>query len=75
MLARGVAWLKRYQERQIQLLRNAPDRTKPYKLYAANLDAMVYMVLIVPKILGSLLSQTGKRWIICHSSQSVSKSS
>lgn len=47
VLENGVAWLKRYQIEQIRLLKNAmtDPRTKPYKLYADNLDAFVYMVL------------------------------
>jgi hypothetical protein len=46
MLDTGVAWLTRYQDQQVQKLKNAPDKTKPYKLHADNLDAFVYMVLI-----------------------------
>ncbi len=52
MLNRGVAWLKRYQERQVRLLKN--DRKKnpprPWKAHADNLDAFVYMVLVDEKI-------------------------
>jgi len=46
---RGVEWLKNYQARQVQLLKNAsvqPKPTEPYKMAADNLDAMVYMVLV-----------------------------
>jgi uncharacterized protein YfaS (alpha-2-macroglobulin family) len=49
VLDRGVAWLKGYQDRQIELLKNAlvkPDPKKPYKTQADNLDALVYMVLV-----------------------------
>jgi uncharacterized protein YfaS (alpha-2-macroglobulin family) len=46
MLERGVTWLKGYQEQQLQLLRNAPSKTQPYKLHPDNLDAFVYMVLV-----------------------------
>ena len=46
VLDRGVAWLKRYQEREIQKLKNAPSKTRPWKSSADNLDALVYMVLV-----------------------------
>ncbi len=49
MLERGVAWLKNYQDRQVQLLKNAlvkPKPVEPYKTEADNLDAFVYMVLV-----------------------------
>lgn len=45
VLDRGVAWLKTYQSEQIRRLKNAPTQTKPYKLYASNMDAFVFMVL------------------------------
>ncbi len=41
----GVAWLKTYQAEQIRRLKNAPTKTKPYKRYASNMDAFVFMVL------------------------------
>ncbi len=43
---RGVEWLKRYQDQQIELLKNAEANKKPYKTHADNLDALVYMVLV-----------------------------
>ncbi|MEX2092674.1 MAG: MG2 domain-containing protein, partial [Pirellulales bacterium] len=52
MLDRGVAWLKQYQAAQLAALANFDrdgkpiDKTKPYKLAADNLDALVYMVLV-----------------------------
>jgi len=49
MLERGIAWLKSYQDRQVQLLKNAlvkPKPVEPYKMEADNLDAFVYMVLV-----------------------------
>jgi alpha-2-macroglobulin len=46
VLDRGVAWLKRYQQREIQKLKNAPTKTRPWKEHADNLDALVYMVLV-----------------------------
>jgi uncharacterized protein YfaS (alpha-2-macroglobulin family) len=46
MLERGVAWLQNYQALQIQMIRNAPGKVHPWKEYADNLDAMVYMVLV-----------------------------
>ncbi|HEY2827852.1 MAG TPA: MG2 domain-containing protein [Pirellulales bacterium] len=48
VLERGVEWLKNYQSRQIQLLKNSgaqPKPIEPYKTAADNLDAFVYMVL------------------------------
>ena len=45
MLDRGVAWLKGYQAMQLQMLKNFPSRTIPYKEHADNIDAFVYMVL------------------------------
>ncbi len=50
VLERGVEWLKRYQDEQIQLLKNAAIKDKPeglrWKEHADNLDAFVYMVLV-----------------------------
>ncbi len=49
-LERGVEWLKRYQDEQVQLIKNAKIEKKPeglrWKEHADNLDAFVYMVLI-----------------------------
>jgi len=45
VLEKGVAWLKRYQAEEVKKIRNAPSKTRPYKSYASNLDAFVYMVL------------------------------
>ena len=47
VLERGVEWLKRYQEGEVQKLENAlkDPRPKPWKDSADNLDAFVYMVL------------------------------
>ncbi|MBN2579397.1 MAG: alpha-2-macroglobulin [Pirellulales bacterium] len=49
VLERGVEWLKRYQDEQVQLLKNAAIKDKPeglrWKRHADNLDAFVYMVL------------------------------
>ena len=50
MLDRGVAWLAGYQDKQIQLIKNAAIEDKPrdlrWKPHADNLDALVYMVLV-----------------------------
>jgi uncharacterized protein YfaS (alpha-2-macroglobulin family) len=46
MLERGIEWLKGHQGRQLQELRNAPTKTKPWKEHADNLDAFVYMILV-----------------------------
>jgi uncharacterized protein YfaS (alpha-2-macroglobulin family) len=46
MLERGLDWLKGYQAHQLQLIKNAPSKTLPYKEYADNLDSLVHMVLV-----------------------------
>jgi uncharacterized protein YfaS (alpha-2-macroglobulin family) len=46
MLEHGVDWLKNYQAEQVRRLDNFPSRTVPYKEFADNLDALVYMVLV-----------------------------
>ena len=51
VLDRGVEWLQHYQDSQLKALANVDangnpiDKTKPYKLAADNIDALVYMVL------------------------------
>lgn len=51
MLRRGVDWLKRYQAKQVQALKNYAirddegRRKRPNKSHAGNLDAFVFMVL------------------------------
>ena len=50
VLNRGIAWLKQYQEEQLRRLKNAKTETRPWKTYADNLDAMVYMVLVDEKM-------------------------
>lgn len=45
MISNGLAWLDRYQARQIQLLKNAEGKIHPWRSHADNLDAFVYMVL------------------------------
>jgi uncharacterized protein YfaS (alpha-2-macroglobulin family) len=46
MLERGMAWLQNYQVEQVHRLQNAPTKTEPWKEFADNLDAFVYMVLV-----------------------------
>ena len=46
VLENGINWLKNYQESQLIRLRNATTKTIPWKPYADNLDAFVYMVLV-----------------------------
>ncbi|MDP6719654.1 MAG: alpha-2-macroglobulin, partial [Pirellulaceae bacterium] len=46
MLDRGIQWLKRYQEKQTAMIRNAPNRANPWKSSADNIDALVHMILI-----------------------------
>src|SRR3712207_359097 len=48
IIERGVEWLKKYQDEQVQLLKNAlvkPEPKHPYKTTADNIDALVYMIL------------------------------
>ncbi|MBT7298706.1 MAG: alpha-2-macroglobulin, partial [Victivallales bacterium] len=47
VIERGVAWLKRYEAKQVQRLRNAEKDPKvhPWKSHADHMDAMAYMVL------------------------------
>lgn len=48
VLEKGVAWLTNYQNRQVQLLKNAADKEKhkEWKEAADAFDAFVYMVLV-----------------------------
>ena len=48
VLERGIEWLKTYQSRQVQLLKNAANKqaNREWKEAADNLDAFVYMVLV-----------------------------
>ncbi len=51
VLENGVAWLKRYQDEQVELIRIGgldPEQRKNmrYKLKADNLDALVFMILV-----------------------------
>jgi len=46
MLERGIEWLRQYQAQQIQMIKNAPGKVHPWKEFADNLDAFVYMVLV-----------------------------
>ncbi|KKL07652.1 hypothetical protein LCGC14_2583860, partial [marine sediment metagenome] len=50
MFKRGVQWLKRHQDRQVRMLKNAKTQTKPWKSRASNLDAFIYLVLVEEKI-------------------------
>ncbi|HYP25051.1 MAG TPA: alpha-2-macroglobulin family protein, partial [Actinomycetota bacterium] len=45
VLERGVEWLKLYEARQVQMLKNAPGNVSPSKNASDNLDAFVFMVL------------------------------
>ncbi len=50
MLARGVRWLKAYQDKEIALLEEWDRTRKSGKGKADNLDAFIYMVLVEQKI-------------------------
>ncbi|MBM4353588.1 MAG: alpha-2-macroglobulin, partial [Deltaproteobacteria bacterium] len=45
VLQRGIAWLQRYQDEQIRMLKNAKKQIEPWKERADDLDAFIYMVL------------------------------
>jgi alpha-2-macroglobulin len=59
VLERGIQWLEHYQEDQLRALANVDaagnpiDKTKPYKLAADNVDALVYMVLTDASVNGN----------------------
>ncbi|MSR31402.1 MAG: alpha-2-macroglobulin [Gemmataceae bacterium] len=46
MLERGIAWLKAYQQRQVELIKRAPAKVLPYKDHADDMDAFAYMILL-----------------------------
>ena len=50
MLQRGVEWLRRYQDEQVQWIKNAAIKDKPsglrWKEHADEMDAFVHMVLV-----------------------------
>lgn len=48
VLERGVEWLNRYQDKQVELLTRALQKPKkePYREQADNIDALAYMVLV-----------------------------
>ena len=45
MIAKGINWLKDYQKREVQKIKNFPKDVVPRKSSADNLDALVYMIL------------------------------
>jgi uncharacterized protein YfaS (alpha-2-macroglobulin family) len=45
MLERGVKWLEGYQNEQVRRIKNSPSKTNPWKPFADNIDAFVFMVL------------------------------
>jgi len=46
LLERGETWLRNYQDEQVRRLHNYASKTIPYRQYADNIDALVYMVLV-----------------------------
>ncbi|MHC4873247.1 MAG: alpha-2-macroglobulin family protein, partial [Planctomycetota bacterium] len=50
VISRGINWLKNYQNKQVQMIINSKEKIKPYKYYADNMDAFIYMVLADEKI-------------------------
>ncbi|MDZ7615535.1 MAG: alpha-2-macroglobulin family protein, partial [Patescibacteria group bacterium] len=61
MLDKGVEWLRRYQNEQLQLLKNALIERKPqglrWKNYADNLDALAYMVLVDADVVSAEMNE------------------
>ncbi|MBI3411109.1 MAG: alpha-2-macroglobulin [Planctomycetes bacterium] len=53
MLERSVQWLQNYQNEQVRLLQNAPGKIRPWKEYADNIDALVYMNLVDAGVLSN----------------------
>ncbi len=45
VLEQGIRWLENYQAGEVKRLKNAEKKKMPWKQYADNLDAFVYMVL------------------------------
>ncbi len=45
VLQRGLAWLEKYQNGELQKLKNAESKTVPYKSHPDNLDALVFHIL------------------------------
>lgn len=50
MLNNGINWLKRYQAREVQKIKNYALDVLPKKSSADNLDALIYMILTEEKI-------------------------
>jgi uncharacterized protein YfaS (alpha-2-macroglobulin family) len=46
MVERGIQWLQNHQAGQVQELRNAATKTKPWKETADNVDALAFMILV-----------------------------
>ncbi len=58
-LQRGIEWLERYQAEQLTRLKNAANKTKPYKTHPDDLDALIFHILVMadkpsPEIQGIL---------------------
>ena len=45
VLSRGIKWLSNHQDAEVEKLKRATSKTLPYKLYADNRDALIYMIL------------------------------
>ncbi|MEA2011622.1 MAG: MG2 domain-containing protein, partial [Verrucomicrobiota bacterium] len=45
MFSDGLHWLKEYQNCELRKILNAPNKTKPCKTHADNMDAMVFSIL------------------------------
>src|SRR5262249_18771670 len=46
ILERGQTWPQNHQDDQVRRLHNWPTKTVPYKQFADNIDALVYMTLV-----------------------------
>ena len=56
MLEKGVAWLTAYQDKQARLLENKASKTKPFKDFADDIDALVFMVLCDADVRSGLMT-------------------
>lgn len=45
VIVRGITWLKNHQNTEVEKLKRAATKTRPYKLFADNRDALIYMIL------------------------------
>ena len=57
VLERGIDWLKRYQDEQVQWIKNWGIKGQPHKQQADALDALIYMVLVDADIANNQMNE------------------